>query len=295
MSNNQKISSTLLKDKRIQEELSKRFGSRPYWTFQEGINFFLPIEYRNSFPLSVIINDYLFETLKREVETQQLETINDIEEVKQILSDLESNSQWTISKKGRKLSFSERQEGKRRYFCSKIKIRPEILICYIIDNIDLFSSEIEIPSKLQAILQTVENLSVTENENVIKPTKEEVEELLMDVSPELERLFDTTQNTLKKKPKDTTTEEICNACHKAYQTMLESQETVDKISFMKEDDIDCSKITNNIDKLSRELKGPILLSILFRKYRKSDLKTLSIPTNYQKLYECYTRLQNSPK
>ena len=86
MSDNQKISSNLLEDERIQKVLSKRFGLRPYWTFQEGLNFFLPVEYQNSFPLSVLINDYLFETLKREVETQRLETINDIEEVKQILA-----------------------------------------------------------------------------------------------------------------------------------------------------------------------------------------------------------------
>lgn len=160
MSDNQKISSNLLEEERIKKELSKRFGERSYWTFQEGLNFFLPLEYRNSFPLSVLINDYLFETLKREVETQRLETTNDIDEVEQILAydpvaDREKSKSKRIGKQ-RKLSFSEIQEEKRKFFCSKIKIKPENLICYIIDHIDLFSSEIEIPSWLVRLIDDVQ-------------------------------------------------------------------------------------------------------------------------------------------
>jgi len=44
MSDNQKNSSTLLENERIQKELSKRFGSKKSWTLKEGIDFFLPIE-----------------------------------------------------------------------------------------------------------------------------------------------------------------------------------------------------------------------------------------------------------
>jgi hypothetical protein len=85
--------------------------------------------------------------LKREVETQRLETINNTEEVKRILAydpvaDRKKCKSYRIDKQ-RKLSFPEIQEEKRRFFCSKIKIKPEILICYIIDHINLFSSEVE--------------------------------------------------------------------------------------------------------------------------------------------------------
>lgn len=176
MSNNQKNSSPLLEDERIRKELSKRFGLPPYWTFQEGINFFLPVEYQNSFPLSVIINDYLFEMLRREVETQRLETFNKIEEVEKILdydpvaAYEKRKATWTKERatkiqlrnlksygsKERKFSFDEIQEEKRKYFCSNIRIKPEILICYIIDHIDLFSNEVEIPSWLARLIDDVQ-------------------------------------------------------------------------------------------------------------------------------------------
>jgi|GEM_PF-2355251 len=315
MSNNQKNSSPLLEDERIRKELSKRFRLPPYWTFQEGINFFLPVEYQNSFPLSVIINDYLFEMLRREVETQRLETFNKIEEVEKILAYdpvaayEKRKATWTKERatkiqlrnlksygsKERKFSFDEIQEEKRKYFCSNIRIKPETLICYIVDHIDLFSSEIEIPSKLQAMLQTVENLSVTENENVIKPTKEEVEELLMDVSPELERFYNTTKNVLDKKIKDTTAEEICVACREAYQKMTASKEPIDKIKYLEEADLDCSEISDNTEKLSQEIKGPILLKLVFRKYDNAGLKSIGIPTNYQNLHDLYRRLKKKTK
>ena len=196
MSDNQKNSPTLLENERIRKELSKRFGLKRYWTFREGINFFLPVEYRNSFPLSVIIDDYLFDCMKQDVEpegdteVQRLKTFNSVKDAEQILADINSKAQWSTSKKGRKLSFDQIQEEERRYFCSKIKIKPEILICYIIDHIDLFSSEVEIPPKLQDWLSTVKELPATvENKEVIKPTKEEVEELLTKVSPDSELKF----------------------------------------------------------------------------------------------------------
>ncbi|HBT86905.1 hypothetical protein [Desulfobacter sp.] len=316
MSNNQKTCSNLLEDEIIQKELSKRFGLKAYWTFQEGINHFLIDKaYQNSFPLSVIINDFLFDIIKRDVEAQRLETINDIEEVKQILAHdpvaayEKRKDTWTeqriakIQKRNLKqygskekiFSVDEKEEEKRKFFCSKIKIKPETLICYIVDHIDLFSSEIEIPSKLQAMLQTVENLSVTENENVIKPTKEEVEELLMDVSPELERFYNTTKNVLDKKIKDTTAEEICVACREAYQKMTASKEPIDKIKYLEEADLDCSEISDNTEKLSQEIKGPILLKLVFRKYDNAGLKSIGIPTNYQNLHDLYRRLKKKTK
>ena len=256
MSNNQKNNSPLLEDGRIRKELSKRFGKRRYLTFREGINFFLPEEYQDNFPLSIIINRDLFDTLKQDVKSQDLKTFNDIEDVKQIIAydpvaELEkSKSQWSALRavemkwrnmkrygsidKERKLSPSEILDEKIIFFCSKIKIEREILICYIIDHIDLFSSEIEIPPKLQNFLSTVKEFSTTmENKEVIKPTKEEVEELLMNVSPELERLYDTAKDGLDK-IKYTTSEEICSACHEAYQKMTESQEPIDKIEYLLE-------------------------------------------------------------
>lgn len=212
MSNNLKNCSSLLEDERIKKELSKRFGSKRYWTFLEGIRFFLPVEYRNnSFPLSVIINDYLFDCMKQDVEpegdnkVQSLKTFTPVKNVEQILADIDK-VKWSISKNGRKLSFDEIQEEKRRYFCSNIKVKSEILICYIIDHIDLFSSEVEIPPKVQDWLSTVKDFPITiENKTESEPdplqTEDSLEDrlnsLIIKVTCEIELLYEEIKAVAK--------------------------------------------------------------------------------------------------
>lgn len=298
MSNNKDNFSNLLEDERIKKGLSKRFGRRPYWTFQEGLNFFLPLEYRNSFPLSVLINDYLFETLKREVETQRLETFNDMEEVKQILAytpvaDREQHKSHRIDKQ-KKLSPSEIREEKRRYFCSKIKIKPEKLILYIIKHIQLFSSEMEIPPKLKNLLSTSQDTPILKDNISDEPKsksdlKTEIEQLLNDVSPELENLYDRTKHKIKN-IKYITADEVCIVCKEAYRHIVESSKDDDSIKFIEIDDIDCSRVSDNTEKLPRALKGQILHNLIFRKYQNSP-KTVGIRTDYQGLYDHYNKLR----
>ncbi len=224
-------------EENIREILSKRFNLKAYWTFREGINFFLTEEYRNSFPLQVIINDSLFDTIKRDVETQRLETANSVEEIEQILNydpvvDFEKlNSQRSELRKAeikwrnlkrygsidieRKLSYSEKKEEKLRYFCSNIKIKPGVLILYIIKHIDKFSSEIQIPLALENLLSTFKKTSPLKNDKNIEQTKteielkKEIEQLLKDVVPELENLFETTKNSFHK-IKEATAQQICD-------------------------------------------------------------------------------------
>ena len=212
MSDNQKISSSLLEDERIQKKLSERFRSHRYWTFQEGINFFLSKELQNSsFLLLEIISDDLFKCMKQDVEpegdkkAQRLKTFNSVIDAEQIVTDI-NKAKWSVSKNERKLSFDQIQEEKRRYFCSKIKVKPEILICYIIDHIHLFSSEVEIPPILQDWLSTVKDLSVTvenipESEPNSLQTKDSLEDrlnrLIIKVTPEIELLYEEIKAVAK--------------------------------------------------------------------------------------------------
>jgi len=330
MSEDQKQTEISPKEESIKEILSKRFSKKAYWTFKEGINYFLPEEYRNSFPLQVIINDSLFDTIKRDIETndqtkiQRLETFNSGEEIEQILNydpvedfeNFKSNRpekrkvelqfrKWKRSNSidiDGKLGFYEIKEDKLKYFCSHVKIKPEILIIYIIDHIDQFSSEIVIPPKLENLLSTCQkNAPLEKNKNIgqisSKTTKAEIEQLLKDVYPELENLFETTKKNLKQnglKVKKATAEQICDACYEAYQNIIDSKEIVDSIKFFEKDDIDCNYITNNTEHLPRELKGPILYNLVFRKYKKIP-KSIGIPTNSQHLYDLYNSLNKETK
>jgi len=206
MSNEQKLNELSLEEKKIREILSKRFNRIAYWTLKEGINYFLPVEYKNNFPLQGIISHSLFETIKRDVEVQRLETLNSVEEIKQILNydpvaDFEkmkfrrselrkAEMRFRNLKRGRsmdlerKLSFDEIKEDRLKYFCSNIKIKPEILIIYIINHIDQFSSEIEIPHSLENIING--NLILPENKN---PLETQLNELVEKVRPELNLFY----------------------------------------------------------------------------------------------------------
>ncbi len=79
-----------------------------------------------------------------------------------------------------------------------------------------------------------------------------------------------------------------DACHKAFQNIADS------IKFIEKNDIDCSRISDNTEKLPRELKGQILYNLVFRKY-KSIPKGIGIPTNYQNLYDHYNKMKKETK
>lgn len=179
MSNNLINCSGLLKDERIQKELSEQFDFPSYWTLKEGLKFFSPIEEEGKrYPLRRIKTSK-FEIIKRDIEIQKLETFNSQEEIKQILAydpvaDREklktqrsalrtTNIKWrnlqrygSIDKE-RKLSPSQILDEKIMFFCSNIRIKPEVLICYIINHLELFSSDIEIPSKLARPIEDVQS------------------------------------------------------------------------------------------------------------------------------------------
>lgn len=180
MSNDQKQNELSPEEETIRDILSKRINKKAYWTLKEGINYFLTDKDKNNFPLQGIIDNSLFEIIKRDIETQRLETFNSVEEIKEILdydpvADFEKiKSQRSDLRKAEmrlrnlkrygsidkemEFSFNEIEREKLHYFCSKIKIKPVILILYIIEHIDLFSSEIEIPPKIEDIFAMVNEL-----------------------------------------------------------------------------------------------------------------------------------------
>ncbi len=279
MSNNQKNSFTLLEDGKIQKELSKRFGLKRYWTFQEGINFFLPVEYRNSFPLSVIINDYLFDCMKQDVEpegdtkVQRLKTFNSVKDAEQIVADINRKAQWSRSKKGRKLSFNEIQEEKRKYFCSKIKIKPEILICYIIDHIDLFSSEIEIPEGIKRILNKT-------NETL----EQKLNNLIQEVGLEIDLLYDE----MKKVAKDNDRQVLCLEYKDGIEAFNRKHEITKRI---KSNDI--KKEHFGGEKPARDIKGGILKRVVLREMPNLSSDRENIKIDAQALYKRMTTIKRT--
>jgi hypothetical protein len=234
MSDNQKNCSSLLADERIQKELSKRFDFPSYWTLEEGLRFFSPIEEEGKrFPLRRMKTSK-FEKIKRDVETQKLKTISSEKEIKQIIAydpvaDREklktqrsalrtAKIKWrnlqhygSIDKE-RKLSPSQILDEKIIFFCSNIRIKPEVLIGYIINHLDLFSPDIDPPPKLQDWLSTVKDFSTTiENKPESEPNslqpgdslEDRLNSLIKTVTPEIELLYEEIKAVAKANDRDT--------------------------------------------------------------------------------------------
>ena len=299
MSNNQNNISCLLEDERIQKGLSKRFGSNRHWTFLKGIRFFLPVEYRNnSFPLSVIINNELFDCMKQDVEpegdtkVQRLKTFTSVKDVEKILADVNNKAKWSKSKKERELSSDEIQEEKRRYFCSNIKIKPEILICYIIDHIDLFSSEVETPTKLQDWLSIVKEFLATlenkpESELNSLQTEDSLEDrlnsLIIKVTPEIELLYKEIKAVAKENNRGTLELE-----YKDGETAFQLKEAI--LKFIKKEHIEKHTFRNS--KPYRSIKGTILKNITEDKIPELIKNKKNIKIDSQALYKKMKQLKS---
>jgi hypothetical protein len=151
-----------------------KYKEYPYWTFKEGIKLLLPEEYQDIVPLQGVINDSLFDYIKRNVETRKLKTINKRSEITDIVN-YDPQAVWKKfckenprEKPRRKSTYLQIKKEKQDYFYEKIKIKPALFIKYVKDNFDRFS-EIEIPPELNE-----ENDFQFEPEGtIVKPEKKE--------------------------------------------------------------------------------------------------------------------------
>jgi hypothetical protein len=294
MTDNTKLVKPSPEKEKLREILSNRFNQKAYWTFKEGINFFLPkVKNRNSFSLFEIIDYDLFDTIKRDAETQRLETINDIEDVKQILAYdpvaayENGKAQWSDAKKikmeqrnlkrygfkERKFSFDEIQKEKRKFFCSNIRIKPEILICYIIDHIDQFSSEMEIPEGIKRILNWT-------NETL----EQQLDNLIQEVGKEIDLLYN--------KMKEVAKEDGRQVLNLKYEDGIEAFNRKKEV-FKRLKINDIKKEHYGSEKPTRDIKGGILRRVVLREMPDLRSNKEKIKIDAQALHKRLINIQKN--
>jgi len=297
MSNDQKQNELSPEEERKNRKtILSKYKRRPYWTLTEGIHLLDPdfIFYNEHSPSGhgIFLSIESFDNITRSIEIENDYIIPPIEDIKK--RSIECREYWAyiMNKKEKEGACSSHDlliflEMRDKLFGS-IKIRPNLFLAYVKNNPDLFLSS-KIPSEF---IDLIDDKSVP-----AEIQKTEIEQLLKDVAPELKNLFDSTKQNLKQdklKVKEATAEQICKACYKAYQDIVDSKEIVDSIKFIEKSDIDCNHITDNTEHLPRELKGPLLHNLVFRKFKKIP-NGIGIPTNYQGLYALYNRLKKPTK